>query len=273
MGHGGHAAPLPAPGLSDARSPAYNPADERHPERSSLADRSGDFGPFDGRVWLNCAHQAPLPQCAAEAAREAVSWKVRPWELTTARFTGVPQRLREALARLIGADPRDVILANSASYGLHLLANGIDWRPGDEVLCMKGDFPSDILPWLGLERLGVVVRQLQPRGRVLGADEVDAAIGPRTRLLCTTWVHSFSGHGIDLDAVGAVCRARGVLFIANVSQALGAQAAGRGHGAGRRPSSAPAGSGCAGRTPPASAGCARSFATASSTTRTTGCRC
>lgn len=188
-----------------------------------LLNRAGDFGPFEGRVWLNCAHQAPLPRCAAEAAREAVGWKERPWELTTARFTGVPQRLRQALARLIGAASRDVILANSASYGLHLLANGIDWHSGDEVLCMKGDFPSDILPWLGLERLGVVVRQLQPRGRVLGADEVDAAIGPRTRLLCTTWVHSFSGHGIDLDAVGAVCRARGVLFIANVSQALGAR--------------------------------------------------
>lgn len=186
-------------------------------------DRSGDFGPFEGHVWLNCAHQAPLPIRAAEAAREAVSWKVRPWELTTARFTGVPQRLRQALARLIGADERDVILANSASYGLHLLANGIAWRPGDEVLCMKGDFPSDILPWLGLERLGVVVRQLEPRGRVLGVDEVAAAIGPRTRLFCTTWVHSFSGHGIDLDAIGSVCRGRGVLFIANVSQALGAR--------------------------------------------------
>lgn len=188
-----------------------------------LQERAEDFGPFDGRVWLNCAHQAPLPRCAAEAAREAVSWKVRPWELTTTRFTGTPQRLRQALARLIGAAERDVILANSASYGLHLLANGIDWRPGDEVLCMKGDFPSDILPWLGLERQGVVVRQLEPRGRVLAADEVDAAIGPRTRLFCTTWVHSFSGHGIDLDAVGSVCRARGVLFIANVSQALGAR--------------------------------------------------
>lgn len=188
-----------------------------------LPDRSGDFGPFDGRVWLNCAHQAPLPNVAAEAAREAVRWKAQPWELTTARFTGVPQRLRAALARLIGASPRDVILANSASYGLHLLANGIDWRPGDEVLCMKGDFPSDILPWLGLARLGVDVRQLEPRGRVLTADEVAAAIGPRTRLFCTTWVHSFSGHGIDLDAVGTVCRERKVLFVANVSQALGAR--------------------------------------------------
>lgn len=188
-----------------------------------VQDRSGDFGPFDGRVWLNCAHQAPLPKLAAEAARAAVDWKVQPWELTTARFNGVPARLRAALARLIGAEEDEIILANSASYGLHLLANGIDWREGDEVLCMRGDFPSDILPWLGLERLGVRVRQLEPKGAVLSPDEIADAINPRTRLFCVTWVHSFSGHGIDLDAVGAVCRRRGVLFVANASQALGAR--------------------------------------------------
>jgi cysteine desulfurase/selenocysteine lyase len=188
-----------------------------------LMDCSGDFAPFAGRVWLNCAHQAPLPTAAAEAARAAIGWKLRPWELTTARFGEIPRRLRAALARLIGADPADVILANSASYGLHLLANGIDWRDGDEVLCMRGDFPSDILPWLGLKRRGVRVRLLEPRGAVLSADEIAAAITPATRLLCTTWVHSFSGHAIDLDAVGAVCRGRGVIFVANVSQALGAR--------------------------------------------------
>ncbi len=87
---------------------------------------------------------------------------------------------------------------------------------------MRGDFPSDILPWLGLEKRGVRVRLLEPRGRVLEADEVATAITPATRLLCTTWVHSFSGHAVDLDAIGGVCRDAGVVFAANASQALGA---------------------------------------------------
>jgi selenocysteine lyase/cysteine desulfurase len=75
------------------------------------------------------------------------------------------------------------------------------------VLVMRGDFPSDILPWLGLERRGVTVRQLSARGRVLESDEVEAAIGPDTRLLCLTWVHSLSGWTIDLNAIGSLCRA------------------------------------------------------------------
>jgi selenocysteine lyase/cysteine desulfurase len=56
---------------------------------------------------------------------------------------------------------------------------------------------------------------------VLEPDEVMAAIGPRTRVLCMTWVHSLSGWAIDLEAIGAICRAHGVLFVVNGSQAVG----------------------------------------------------
>jgi selenocysteine lyase/cysteine desulfurase len=186
-----------------------------------ILDALHDFGSFEGRVWLDCAHQAPLPNIARVEAEEAVAWKAAPWELTTERFCGVPRRLKQALARLIAAPADDIILANSASYGLHLVANGFPWRQGDEVLVMRGDFPSDILPWLGLERRGVTVRQLSPRGRVLESHEVEAAIGPNTRLLCLTCVHSLSGWAIDLDAIGSLCRARGVTFVVNASQAVG----------------------------------------------------
>jgi len=179
------------------------------------------FVALDGHVWLNCAHQGPLPACARAAAEEAAAWKAMPWELTGERFEGVPARLKRVLGRLIGAPSDDVILANSASYGLHLIANGFPFAAGDEVLTMRDDFPSDILPWLRLERCGVVTRQLQPRGRVLQPDEIAAAIGPRTRLLCLTWVHSLSGWAIDLEAIGRLCRERGVTFVVNASQALG----------------------------------------------------
>ena len=185
--------------------------------------RAREFAALDDRVWLNCAHQAPLPACARAEAEEAVRWKAQPWELTTERFSAVPRRLKAALGRLLGAVPDDVILANSASYGLHLIANGFPFAGGDEVLTMRGDFPSDILPWLGLAGRGVVTRQLAPRGRVLEADEIAAAIGPRTKLLCLTWVHSLSGWTIDVDAIGRLCRERGVAFVVNASQALGAR--------------------------------------------------
>jgi len=181
-----------------------------------------DLGQTD--VWLNAAHQGALPDVAARAAEEAIAWKRRPWKMTAERFAGVPGRLRELLAALIGADPDDLFLANGASYGLHLLANGLPLAAGDEVLCMQGDFPSNTLPWQGLQERGVVVRALQPQGQVLQPDEIERAIGPRTRTLCLSWVHSFSGWTLDIAKIGELCRANDIVLIVNVTQGLGAAA-------------------------------------------------
>jgi cysteine desulfurase / selenocysteine lyase len=182
-----------------------------------------DFGPFEGAIWLNCSHQGALPRVAAAEAEEAIAWKRAPWNLTTERFSSVPQRLKQALGRLIDAPAEDIILGNSNSYGLHLLANGMRWQAGDEVLLMHGDFPSDILPWLGLERRGVRVRLIRPKRAVLDPEELLENITGSTKLLCLTLAHSFSGHAVDAEALGEICRVHGVTFVLNISQALGAR--------------------------------------------------
>jgi cysteine desulfurase / selenocysteine lyase len=188
-----------------------------------IGNYAEDFGPFDGKLWLNCAHQGPLPRVAAAAAEEAIAWKRAPYHLTTERFSGVPQRLKQALGHLINAPADEIILGNSASYGLHLLANGIRWQAGDEVLLLKDDFPSDILPWLTLRERGVTTRFIEPRKHVPQVDELLANITPATKVFCTTLAHSFSGYAVDAQALGEVCRARGVKFVLNASQALGAR--------------------------------------------------
>ena len=186
-------------------------------------DFSGHFG-LGEVIWLNTAHQGALPLKAAAAAKQAVDRKVTLTELTNESFAEVPGRLRKALARLIASNEDEIALANSASYGLHLIANALPWRQGDEVIVIATDFPSDILPWLMLEqRCGVTVSRLRPAGKVISPEEFRAAITPRTRLFCTTWVHSFSGHAIDLDALGDICRLHDVLFVLNGSQAVGAR--------------------------------------------------
>lgn len=79
---------------------------------------AGDFGPFDGRIWLNTAHQGPLPKVAVEAAIAALEQEARPHLLRDEDFFEVPRKLRAALGNLIGAAPEDIILGNSTSYGL-----------------------------------------------------------------------------------------------------------------------------------------------------------
>ena len=129
---------------------------------------SAEFGPFDGRVWMNCAHQGPLPRVAQRAAVEAIELKRTPARLKDALFAEVPARLRAALARLTSAPPEQIALTNSTSYGFNLLAQGLPWRPGDEILCVDGDFPATVVPWKPLEHRGVEVRLIADRCQTPG---------------------------------------------------------------------------------------------------------
>jgi len=91
------------------------------------------FGPFE-RAWLNTAHQGPLPLAAADASRLAVEEKLDPRRISEEAFFEGPAMLRSTLGRLIAADPAEIVLGNSTSYGLDLLAHGLPLQAGDEVL-------------------------------------------------------------------------------------------------------------------------------------------
>src|SRR5262252_6526531 len=129
--------------MAEVRKRLHGIGMEHSESLTAMAALDG-FGDFAGRVWLNTAHQGPLPLSAAEEAREAIAWKLAPHELTGARFDGIPRRLRTALGKLVNVPPDEIVLGNSASYGLHLIANGYTWQAGDEVLVMARDFPSDL---------------------------------------------------------------------------------------------------------------------------------
>ncbi len=182
-----------------------------------------DFGPFDGRTWLNTAHQGPLPKIAIEAAKGALEQKARPHLLQDEDFVEVPRKLRAALGKLTGGAPEDIILGNSTTYGLDLLANGIQWQQGDEVLVVDGDFPANVFPWLTLRNQGVTVRFIKPRSGGVESQQLAREMSPRTRLFCTSWVNSFSGCAIDLNGIGQTCRNNHVIFVLNAAQGLGAR--------------------------------------------------
>lgn len=178
------------------------------------------FDGLDGRVWLNCAHQGPLPVPAVREIREATDKKRSPWTLTNDDFDVVPPRLKEALGELIGAPPDDVILGNSTTYGLNLLAQGLPLAAGDEVLVVDGDFPATVFPWLPLRRRGVTVRMIKP---ALTAEELVAQFGPATKVFCSSWVFSFTGATLDHAGIAAACHAHGVTFVLNGAQGIGAR--------------------------------------------------
>ena len=180
-----------------------------------------DFVFGEGKIWLNAASEGPLPKIASEALQDAIRWKSRPFQLTNEKFISVPLDLKESIGRLIGVSGRDVVLGNSASYGLHILANGIPWQKGDEILLMQNDFPANILPWLLLQQKGVKVIQISPKDKILTPEELEKNITKKTRLFCVSHVHTFSGFTLDIKKFGQICHDQGIIFVLNISQSAG----------------------------------------------------
>jgi len=188
-----------------------------------LISYKDDFQSFDGHIWLNTASEGPLPLVSARALTEAVEWKSKPYLLDYDKFARIPKELKISIGKIIGASPRDIILGNSASYGVHILANGYPWQKGDEIILMQNDFPTNILPWLALQEKGVVVRQVPAANFIVTPEEVKSYISEKTKFICLSQIHTFSGAILDVDGFSRLCREHNIYFILNLSQSVGNQ--------------------------------------------------
>lgn len=128
---------------------------------------------------------------------------------------------RRSCARLIHAEPDEIAFVKSTSHGLSIVANGLDWKPGDNVLIYEKEFPSNIYPWLNLEQRGVIIKVIPSRDNRIVASDVKGLIDAKTRLLAISSVQFANGFRIDLKEVGDLCRNKKILFCVDAIQSLG----------------------------------------------------
>jgi len=127
------------------------------------------------------------------------------------------------VSRLLRCDPEEISFTGPTASGLNTVANGLDWKPGDEVVCYLDDYPANVYPWLALERQGVKPVLLEtPRLGEITPAIIERALSKRTRLVALASANNCSGYRIDLDAIGALCAERGILFSVDAIQTLGA---------------------------------------------------
>jgi cysteine desulfurase/selenocysteine lyase len=129
---------------------------------------------------------------------------------------------RSLFAKLINAEANEIAFTGNTSEGLSTIAGGLKWKSGDVVLVPVPDFPANIYPWINLERSGVGIRYVdrKEKGR-LRADELEDILPSRTRLLTVSSVDFSTGFAADLEALGDLCRRKGILFCVDAIQSLG----------------------------------------------------
>jgi cysteine desulfurase / selenocysteine lyase len=129
--------------------------------------------------------------------------------------------IRKACARLVNAGQDEIAFVKSTSHGLSIVAQGLDWRPGDNVLIYEKEFPSNIYPWLNLKNKGVDVRTIPSRDGRIDVLDIERMMDARTRVLAVSSVQFANGFRLDLKKVGALCREKQVLFCVDAIQSLG----------------------------------------------------
>lgn len=186
------------------------------------AARLEEFPVAREQVFMAHAGVTILPRRVARAMQDYI-------EQSCLRMQEFPEawramnETRAIAARFIGGKASEISLIGPTSLGLSLVANGLDWQPGDEILCYQDDYPANVYPWLDLRRRGVEARFLRPAipGHIT-PELVERALTPRTRLVALASCHFLTGCRLDTNAIGRLLRERGVLFCLDAIQTIGA---------------------------------------------------
>jgi selenocysteine lyase/cysteine desulfurase len=167
---------------------------------------------------------SPLNRRAADAvadhAREAAA---QPFDRIRDKVMGTMTELKARAARLINAaSPDEIAVIPNTAYGINTAALSLPLRAGDNVLVLDGAYPANLYPWMNLAHRGVLTKVVPQREGGLDLNVLQSRIDGRTRVIALDAVMFATGFRNDLEAVGRICRERGIFFVVDGIQALGA---------------------------------------------------
>ena len=184
---------------------------------------SNQFPVCSNLIHLNHAAVGPWPQATAEAVCAFARENVEFGSLHYLRWLELEKQLRQQLAELINAASVDEIaLVKNTSEGLSFVAYGLPWQPGDNVVGIQQEFPSNRFVWDSLASKGVQFRQLDLDSSRDPEQALMALCDNNTRLISISAVQYHNGLRMDLPRIGRFCREQNILFCVDAIQQLGA---------------------------------------------------
>ena len=186
-------------------------------------DLSQEFPLNDNIVYLNHAACSPWPRRTAEAVQRFAQENLTQGTKNYPQWKLQEIQLREQLQRLLNAPTvDDIALLKNTSEALSVVAYGLTWQAGDNVIITDQEFPSNRIVWESLQNQGVIVHQAPIANTPDPEAALLALVNSRTRLISVSSVQYASGLRLDLAKIGAFCHANQILFCIDVIQSLGA---------------------------------------------------
>src|SRR5262249_22961231 len=123
-------------------------------------------------AFLDHAAVAPLSQQARNALVEWADDMAANGVVNESRWLKRAEEVRRQFARLLNADASEIAFVKNTSEGIGFVAEGLDWRPGDNVVIAAEEYPANVYPWLNLQGKGVEVRRVPSRGPRIDLDDL-----------------------------------------------------------------------------------------------------
>jgi selenocysteine lyase/cysteine desulfurase len=184
---------------------------------------ANEFPLDDAIIYLNHAAVSPWPARTAAAVTAFAQENRQHGSQHYPAWLGVEQALREQFRQLINAASADEIaLLKNTSEALSVVAYGLPWKSGDNLVITSQEFPSNRIVWESLQRSGVETRRADLTRDLSPEAAIIACIDRHTRLLSVSSVQYGTGLKLDLEALGAACRKNAILFCVDAIQSLGA---------------------------------------------------
>src|SRR5437899_8984814 len=137
---------------------------------------------MEDATYLNLAIQSPMAKVSIRAVQAALEANKSTHHKPDSTFFEVPTRIRASIAKLIGGKPEEIAVTSGASAGVAAVAYALTWKPGDEVITAKGEFPLQYATWKPMEeREALKLKIVSPRERCIAHDDLIAAITPLAR--------------------------------------------------------------------------------------------
>ncbi|HYK53335.1 MAG TPA: aminotransferase class V-fold PLP-dependent enzyme, partial [Candidatus Eremiobacteraceae bacterium] len=196
---------------------------------SSIGQLTHEAPPLDPGVfpvtrrWAYCDHAAvgPLPQPTRDAVVAALDAQTGDGCVGILDIESRLEAVRSEVADAIGATADEIAFMRSTSDGALLIANGLDWHEGDEVILSDNEFGANAYPWINLHDIGVRPLLVRAPSERLTVDTLDRMASDRTRVVTVSYVGFSDGYRHDLTALGAWCKARDVIFAVDAIQGFG----------------------------------------------------
>lgn len=138
------------------------------------------------------------------------------------KWWSIVDETRTLIADWIHATPEEIAFLWNTSAGINLAAQGFILAEGDEVIIPDKEFPSNVYPWLALEKeIGVKVRTIPFKRNRLTADDIIDSVTSKTKVISVSWVSATNGNVIDIQRLGKFCKENNIFFVVDAIQGFG----------------------------------------------------